>query len=108
MADALEVYVKGDLAGYLRRRDGKGFVFDYIDAYFNDPAKPSVSLTMPKVEKHYESDVLFPFFYNMLAEGFNRQWQSRALHLDERDYFSLLAATAEVDTIGAVTVKPIQ
>lgn len=53
------------------------------------------------------SDYLFPYFFNMLSEGANRQTQSMLLHIDENDDFGILLATAQEDTIGAVTVKPI-
>jgi serine/threonine-protein kinase HipA len=43
----------------------------------------------------------------MLSEGVNRKLQSLQLRIDENDNFGLLAATAQYDTIGAVTVKPI-
>jgi len=50
---------------------------------------------------------LFSFFFNMLSEGENRQIQSQLLHIDVEDDFGILLATAQTDTIGAVTVKPI-
>jgi serine/threonine-protein kinase HipA len=43
----------------------------------------------------------------MLSEGANRQVQSTLLHIDEKDDFGIMLATAQYDTIGAVTVKPI-
>jgi serine/threonine-protein kinase HipA len=43
----------------------------------------------------------------MLSEGVNRKLQSKHLKIDEEDDFGLLAATAQCDTIGAITVKPI-
>jgi serine/threonine-protein kinase HipA len=43
----------------------------------------------------------------MLSEGVNRKLQSTQLRIDEDDSFGLLMATAQSDTIGAVTVKPL-
>jgi serine/threonine-protein kinase HipA len=43
----------------------------------------------------------------MLSEGVNRKLQSIQLKIDEEDNFGLLMATAQYDTIGAITVKPI-
>ena len=43
----------------------------------------------------------------MLSEGVNKKLQSTQLKIDEEDSFGLLMATAQNDTIGAVTVKPI-
>ena len=102
----LPVYRNNTLAGTLTEQSGTSFVFEYDDAYFNDPKKPAISLTMPKINKKYESDSLFPFFYNMLSEGVNRKLQNKLLKIDADDYFGLLAATAQFDTIGAITVKP--
>ena len=58
-------------------------------------------------EEPYRSQHLFPYFFNMLSEGSNRQMQSMLLHIDEKDDFGIMLATAQYDTIGAVTVKPI-
>jgi HipA-like protein len=44
----------------------------------------------------------------MLSEGANKKLQCRQLKIDENDYFGLLLATATHDTIGAVTVKPVE
>jgi len=43
----------------------------------------------------------------MLSEGVNRTLQCTHLRIDEDDHFGLLAATAQYDTIGALTVKPM-
>ncbi len=103
----LEVYRNGILAGILTEVVGQNFVFRYEDEYFNDGSKPGISLTLPKTQKVHRSEFLFPFFFNMLSEGVNRKLQSTVLRIDEEDHFGLLAATAQYDTIGAVTVKPI-
>ena len=50
----------------------------------------------------------FPFFSNLLSEGENRKFQSAVLKIDENDDFGILLATANYDTIGCVTVKPIE
>src|SRR5690348_8318851 len=104
---AVEVYCNGVLAGTLAEENGRHFVFTYDDNYLNDAGKPAISLTLPKTKKEYSSAFLFPFFSNMLSEGVNRKLQSILLKIDEADNFGLLMATAQYDTIGAVTVKPI-
>ena len=101
------VYRNNEPAGRLILTDSGSYVFRYDDAYYNDPAKRSISLTLPKKNKEYESNVLFPFFFNMLSEGVNKRLQCRQLRIDENDYFSLLLATAGVDTIGGITVKNV-
>jgi HipA-like protein len=104
---AMEIYRNGILAGTLTEADRQRYVFRYDGKYFNDASKPGISLTLPKTQKEYSSKFLFPFFFNMLSEGANRKLQSTQLRIDEEDHFGLLAATAQYDTIGAITVKPI-
>ncbi|MGE5355744.1 MAG: HipA N-terminal domain-containing protein [Deltaproteobacteria bacterium] len=104
---ALEIYCNGILAGILIEENRRHYVFKYDDRYFTDTSKQAISLTLPKSQKEYSSNFLFPFFFNMLSEGVNRKLQSTQLRIDEEDNFGLLAATAQYDTIGAITVKTI-
>jgi serine/threonine-protein kinase HipA len=104
---SVEVYRNQELAGILTEHNSKSYSFRYTDSFFMDPSKPPVSLTLPKLRQEYHAEYLFPFFFNMLSEGVNRKWQTRALKIDEDDDFGLLAATARYDTIGAITVKPV-
>jgi HipA-like protein len=104
---ALEVYRNGVFAGIFTEESKIRFVFRYDDAYFNDIKKAAISLTLPKTNQEYFSEYLFPFFFNMLSEGVNRKLQCQQLKIDEQDNFGLLMATAQNDTIGAITVKPI-
>ena len=101
-----EVYRNGEHTGTIREESTSSYIFRYTDAWFNNPDKPAVSLTLPKTKQQYESSYLFPFFFNILSEGVNRKLQSRALQIDEKDDFGLLLATAQYDTIGAITIKP--
>ena len=103
-----EVYYNGEMAGVLSEEFRDKYRFRYDDAWFINDRKPPVSLTLPKSRQEYESDCLFPFFFNMLSEGFNRKLQSKMLRIDEKDYFGLLMATAGYDTIGAITINPMR
>lgn len=98
-----KVYVQGIEAGTLQETDSLEYVFTYNKDYQGAP----VCLAMPIREKEYRSDHLFPYFFNMLSEGSNRHVQSTLLHIDENDDFGIMLATAQHDTIGAVTIKPI-
>lgn len=104
---AVKVYRDGNLAGTLTEKSREYFIFTYDDAYFQNTDQPAISLTLPKSQKEYVSRFLFPFFYNMLSEGVNRKLQSKQLKIDENDDFGILMATAQYDTIGAITIKPI-
>lgn len=103
-----QIYRNGNLAGILTEEDQRGFTFVYDEQYFNDNNKPAISLTLPKTNREFRSQFLFPFFFNMLSEGVNRRLQSRQLKIDENDHFGLLLATAQFDTIGTISVKVIQ
>lgn len=102
------VYRNGILAGTLTEENRSSYVFRYDPAYFNDKNASAISLTLPKTQSEYRSSFLFPFFSNLLSEGVNRRLQSTQLKIDEDDDFGLLLATAQYDTIGAVTVQPIE
>ena len=101
-----KVLVNNVLAGILKKGGDGKYVFNYDLNYLNDLEAPSVSLTLPKTKQTYQSEYLFPFFFNMLSEGVNKKLQCRQLKIDEKDYFSLLLATTQSDTIGAITLKP--
>lgn len=101
-----KVYRNGELVGDLIENDHRRYSFIYNEVWFNDSSKPSVSLTLPKKQREYNSEYLFPFFFNMLSEGVNKKLQSKLLKIDENDHFGFLIATAQSDTIGAITVKP--
>jgi len=101
------VYLRNRLAGELLEIATDEYLFRYADEYFNDASAPAVSLTLTKRQQEYHAKTLFPFFYNMLSEGSNRALQSQLLRIDENDNFGLLLATAQYDTLGAVTVKPV-
>lgn len=98
------MFVHGVEAGVLQETDDLQYVYIYNKEYAGAP----VCLAMPIREEPYRSDHLFPYFFNMLSEGANRQTQSMVLHIDENDDFGILLATAQEDTVGAVTVKPIE
>ena len=90
-------------AGILQETDAREYIFTYNEGYHGEP----VCLAMPVRQEPYRSDHLFPYFFNMLSEGANREIQSMIHHIDEHDDFGIMLLTAQYDTIGAVTVKPI-
>jgi HipA-like protein len=99
------VYYNDILAGTLMEIEDGTYIFHYDDAYFFNTQLPPISVTLPKNKQQHRSPILFPFFFNMLSEGVNRQLQSRALKIDENDHFGMLLKTAAHETIGAITVK---
>ncbi len=101
-----QVLYNGKLAGILSKAAGV-YRFVYDKNYLATSGSRPISLTMPFQEAPYESDVLFPVLVNMLSEGDNKAIQNLLLKIDEKDYFSLLLATAMSETIGALTIKEI-
>jgi serine/threonine-protein kinase HipA len=65
-------------AGILQETDDRQYIFTYKDGYTGAP----VCIAMPVRTEPYRSDHLFPYFFNMLSEGANRQTQSMLLHID--------------------------
>ena len=101
------VLYKQEIAGLLTQLDNGNFLFKYHDAWFNDTNKPAISLTLPKKQQEYQSQYLFPFFYNMLPEGSNKETVCFENRIDSKDFFGILMTTAKQDTVGAITIKKI-
>jgi serine/threonine-protein kinase HipA len=102
------VLFKDEEAGVLIQHDDGTFSFRYHDAWVAEKSKPSISLTLPKTEQKFQSKFLFPFFFNMLPEGSNKQVVCGLNRIDKDDYFGLLMTAAKNDTIGAVRVIKIE
>ena len=102
------ILYKGTEAGMLQQNDDGSFTFRYLDSWLADPDSPPISLTLPRSQQEHLSPYLFPFFYNMIPEGTNRQAVCQAERLDTDDYFGILMTTARYDTIGAITVKKLK
>ncbi len=103
-----KVLFKDEVAGILTQHDNGSFTFCYLDDWLNDKDKPSISLTLPKGEQPFHSEFLFPFFYNMLPEGSNKQVVCKLNRIDKEDYFGLLMTTAKNDSIGSVRIIKIE
>ena len=103
-----KILYKDEEAGVLTQHDNGSFTFRYHDAWIADNNKPGIGLTLPKVEQEFHSKFLFPFFYNMLPEGSNKQVACKLNRIDQEDYFGLLMTTAKNDSIGAVRVVKIE
>lgn len=103
-----EVYNNGILAGLLIEDNQHHYSFQYNERYLADPTLPAISIQLSKSNPMYQSKFLFPVFSNMVAEGANLAIQSRYLKIDEKDVLGLLIATAGSDSIGSITIKPIE
>jgi HipA-like protein len=106
MRKAMILY-KEQEAGILTQHDNGSFTFKYDSSWISDDTKPAISLTLPKSQQEYHSEFIFPFFYNMLPEGSNKQVVCKLNRLDLNDYFGLLITTAKSDNIGAIKILKI-
>ena len=97
----VNVYFKNDPAGYLWETN-QGYIFQYDQEFLKKNIPISVSL--PLREEPYKAAELFPFFKGLLPEGWYLDIVSSTQKVDARDCFGILASTASVGTIGAVTV----
>lgn len=102
------ILFKNEEAGILTQHDDGSFSFRYCEEWLSNSNKQSISLTLPKSEKVFHAKYIFPFFFNMLPEGSNKQVVCKLNRIDSEDYFGLLMTTAKFDSIGAVTVRRIE
>jgi serine/threonine-protein kinase HipA len=105
MAAALwgKVYYGDDYAGELRQEPEGRCVFTYDPACL-EHARPAIAFTLPRQAAPYVCEQgLHPFFDNLVAEGWLRNAQARALNVDPANRFALLLAFGH-DCAGAVSV----
>ena len=103
-----KILFKDEEAAVLSQHDNSSFTFKYNASWIADNTKPGISLTMPKTAEGFESEFLFPFFYNMLPEGSNKQAVCTLNRIEPDDYFGILMTTAKYDSIGAIRVIKIE
>jgi serine/threonine-protein kinase HipA len=94
-------------AGIITQHDDGSFSFRYHDEWMRDDTKSGFCRTMPKTQQLYQSNYLFPYFFNIIPEGANRKAICTDLKIDEDDYFGILLVTGKHDVIGAVKVVEI-
>ena len=100
-----KVFRNNIFAGLLTKLNEKEYVFVYNKEYLKLPNKKPISLTLPLQEEEFKSAYLFPFFYNLLAEGKLKDIQCKELRIDKDDDFSRLILTTKENTIGSITIK---
>jgi len=90
-------------AGELRQEPGGRCGFTYDSAYL-EAGHPSIAFTLPRqAAPHICEYGLHSFFDNLVAEGWLRNAQARALKVNPDNRFALLLAFGQ-DCAGAVTV----
>ena len=98
-----KVYLKDIYAGRLQEEPGGRCVFTYDASYLADD-QPAIAHTLPPRERPYVCEPgLHPFFDNLVAEGWLRNAQARALGVAPGNRFALLLGFGH-DLAGAVSV----
>jgi serine/threonine-protein kinase HipA len=78
-------------------------VFTYDPTYLAE-ARPAIAFTLPcRAQPYVNEQGLHPFFDNLVAEGWLRNAQARALRVDPAERFALLLAFGH-DCAGAVSI----
>lgn len=101
----VNIYYGSTYAGQLTELARGSYQFSYDEAFLNDSGTPPVSVNLPKSQKMYHSDRIFPVFINMLPEGANRRALCRIKKVDEHDYFGMLEMICGMDAIGKFVLK---
>lgn len=102
------VYRNGVFTSVIARTAKDEYTFEYAQEYLSSQNPKAVSLTLPLQEEKFISKTLFPFFFNMLAEGSLKDIQCSELRIDKDDHFSRLLSTTKDNTIGSITIEEVQ
>lgn len=99
-----KVYYHDQFSGILQQEPGGRYDFTYNTEYLERGGR-AIAHTLPlQEEPHFGEGGLHPFFDNLVAEGWLRNAQARALGSSTADRFALLLAFGR-DCAGAVTIN---
>lgn len=97
------VYLKNVFCGMVSETDyGYMFAYDYNFVLTKDAQ--AVSVTLPVIEKPYQSKTLFPFFDGLIPEGWLLDIAEKNWKINHKDRMGLLLTCCK-DCIGAVSVQ---
>ena len=100
------VYYADRLAGCLEQ-EATSYRYWYDKSYLESEAAKPISLTLPLRPYPYHSNVLFPFFDGLIAEGWLLEKGLEYWCLNPKDRFELLFHLCD-DTIGAISIQQIK
>ena len=99
------VYLREQFAGVLQKID-IGYQFTYAQTWLNGQHGP-ISISLPSTKIVHYSVELFPFFDNLIPEGWLLSYVQDIHRIDKGNRFALLMATGRYP-IGAVSVIPLK
>jgi len=103
MTRTAKVFVNNLLAGTLTESSEGEYLFKYQADYLANEMHNPVSLTLPKREEAYISDILFPFFDGLIPEGWLMDIGIKNWKLSAKDRMGLLLHLC-ADCIGNVSI----
>lgn len=99
----IEIGGKQTYAGSIRGNHPDSAVFSYAAEYREQEGSRPISLSLPFSEKGFTPEQTRNFFEGLLPEGFVRRCVAEWMHVDEKDYLSILAGLGS-ECIGAVKI----
>lgn len=103
MTRTAKIFVNNVLAGTLTESSEGDYLFKYSTDYLTNEINNPVSLTLPKREEAYTSNILFPFFDGLIPEGWLMDIGIKNWKLNPKDRMGLLLHLC-ADCIGNVSV----
>ncbi|MFA4839379.1 MAG: HipA N-terminal domain-containing protein [Candidatus Neomarinimicrobiota bacterium] len=89
-------------AGFLSETN-EGYVFQYDNAYLDNPSVHAISLTFPLQREPFISKTMFSFFDGLIPEGWLLDIAQETWKINPRDRMGLLMVCCK-DCIGAVSM----
>lgn len=90
-------------AGTITGNDSTDACFQYAPEYLQDASAAAISISLPLRKEKFSAEQTENFFEGLLPEGFTRRSVAQWLHVDERDYLSLLHGLGR-ECLGTVCV----
>ena len=106
MHEALKVYLKGCLVGWLSHETrGDSYSFRYDARYLEAPREGPLSFSLPLMPEAFDAERTYGFFANLLPPLVVRTKLGASLHLSRNNVFGFLRALGR-DCAGAVALYP--
>jgi serine/threonine-protein kinase HipA len=103
MTRTAKIFVNDLVAGTLTESSAGEYAFKYDAEYLANEQNHPISLTLPKRQETYTSDILFPFFDGLIPEGWLVDIGIKNWKLNRKDRMGLLLHLC-TDCIGNVSV----
>ena len=100
----LRVFFKKYFAGHLKKTSPTHYEFQYDASYLAREDARQISVNLPLQSAPFISTKFFPFFDNLIAEGWLLDIQTREKKLTKEDRFELIKEFG-IECMGAVSLR---